>query len=433
MALCLRGTPRRVHGAVRLPGKVTAVLGVRRAGKTTFVHQMRRERLAGGAARALVPYVNFEDERLVGLEGTQLGFLLEEYGRRVPDATRLGTVLWCFDEIQVVPGWERFVRRLLDRGDVEVVVTGSSAKLLSREVGTALRGRAWSVVLYPFSFAEALAHQGQPVPAKPSLVVGAERSRLEHAFLAWLKVGGFPEVQGLDAASRQQLLRDYVDAAILRDVVERHGVTNLAALRWLVRHLLANAGGPFSVEKFHRTLKSQGIAVSRDTLHHLLSYLEDCFLVRTVWMEADSERQRMVNPRKVYPVDSGLIPLFDRTGRANAGHALETAVLIELERRRCEVTYVRTPEGHEVDFLARAPDGAEHLIQVCTDATDPDTAAREIRALREAGRRWPQARRWLLTLTKDRTPPEPLEDIACWPAYQWMLTNGGTTAWDREE
>jgi predicted AAA+ superfamily ATPase len=271
--------------------------------------------------------------------------------------------------------------------------------------------------------AEALAHQAQPVPTDPRLVVGAERSRLEHAFLEWLEVGGFPEAQDLDAASRRQLLRDYVDVAILRDVVERHGVTNVVALRWLVRHLLAAAGNLFSVEKFYRTLKSQGLAVSKDTLHQLLGYLEDCFLVRTVWIEADSERQRMVNPRKAYPVDPGLIPLFDRTGRANVGHALETAVLVELARRRCEVTYVRTPEGHEVDFLARAPDGSEHLIQVCADASDPQVATREVRALREAGRRWPRARKWLLTLTWDRTPPDPPKDVACLPAYQWMLSN----------
>lgn len=195
-----------------------------------------------------------------------------------------------------------------------------------------------------------------------------------------------------------------------------------------MRHLLANAAGAFSVEKFHRTLKSQGIAVSRDTLHHLLAYLEDCFLVRTVWMEADSGRQRMVNPRKIYPVDAGLIPLFDRSGRANLGHALETAVLIELERRRCEVTYVRTPEGYEVDFLARAPDGIEHLIQVCADASDPETAEREIRALREAGRRRRKARRWLLTLTRDRLPPAPPADIACQTAYQWMLAGEAAAA-----
>jgi uncharacterized protein len=417
------GTPRRVSGAVRLPGKATAVLGVRRAGKTTFVHQLRRERLAAGTPRGLLPYINFEDERLAALDAAHLGILVDELGRRVPDARALGTVSWSFDEIQTVPGWERFVRRLLDAGGIEVVVTGSSANLLSREIGTALRGRAWAVPLHPFSFAEALAHQGLEVPGDAGLLTGAARSRVEHAFLRWLDVGGFPEAQPLDAPSRRQLLRDYVDVAMLRDVVERHEVSNVTGLRWLVRHLLGNAGGHFSVEKFHRALRSQGIAVSRDTLHQLLTYLDDCFLVRTVWMESDSERQRMVNPRKVYPVDPGLIPVFDRSGRANVGHALETAILIELERRRCEVTYVRTSDGLEVDFLARDPRGDVHLIQVCADATDPATAERELRALHSAGRRRRRVRRWLLTLTRDRMPAEAPDDVTVWPAYEWMLAN----------
>ena len=163
---------------------------------------------------------------------------------------------------------------------------------------------------------------------------------------------------------------------MLRDVVERHNVSNVTGLRWLTRHLLGNAGALFSVEKFHRTLKSQGIAIARDTVHLLLAYLQDCFLVRVIPMESNSERQRMVNPRKAYPVDAGLIPLFDRTGRANVGHALETAVLVELERRRCEVTYVRTPAGYEVDFLVRRPEGDRELIQVCADLSDPGTARR---------------------------------------------------------
>jgi predicted AAA+ superfamily ATPase len=122
---------------------------------------------------------------------------------------------------------------------------------------------------------------------------------------------------------------DYVDVAVLRDVVERHGVTQVAALRSMVRHLLGNAGAAFSVEKFFQSLKSQGFAVGRDTVHELLAHLVDCFLVRTVWIESKSERQRMSNPRRVYPIDPGLIPVFDRTGRANTGHALETVVLLE--------------------------------------------------------------------------------------------------------
>lgn len=156
-------------------------------------------------------------------------------------------------------------------------------------------------------------------------------------------------------------------------------------------------------------------------MHHLLAHLEDSFLIRTVWMESSSERQRMVNPRKAYPIDTGLIPLFDRSGKSNIGHALETAVLIELERRRFHVTYVRTDAGHEVDFLARGDDGSATLIQVCADASDPDTAGREMRALLETGRRFPKAGMLLITLTRDRLPANIPKGVTARPAYEWML------------
>ncbi|MBM3495790.1 MAG: ATP-binding protein, partial [Armatimonadetes bacterium] len=350
-----QATPRVTYGPTSLPGRATAIVGARRAGKTTFVHQLRRERLVSGLGREQLPYVNFEDERLADLKAEHLGFLLEEYGRQAPGPT--GPVMWCFDEIQTAPGWERFVRRLLDAGDVEVVVTGSSADLLSREIATALRGRAWQVPIYPFSFAEALQHAGVALGDNAHGISAHDRATLERSFMRWLTAGGFPELQGLDAATGAQLLRDYVDVAILRDVVERHRVGNVTALRWMVRQLLGNAASRFSIEKLHAILRSQGVAVARDTLHELLAHLEDCFLIRVVSIEASSERRRMVNPRKVYPVDAGLIPVFDVSGRSNIGHALETAVLVELERRRSTVTYVSTPEGYEVDFLVRGPAG----------------------------------------------------------------------------
>ncbi len=175
------GTPRRVFGATHLPGKATAVVGMRRVGKTTFLHQLRAERLARGVPRAQLPYIDCEDERLAGLDVSQLGFLIAEFARRVPDVQ--GGLVWCCDGIQVVPGWERFVRRLLDAGRDEVVVTGSSAALLSREIATALRGRAWEVPLHPFGFAEALRHQGKSVPEDPGFMTAAARAHIERAFL----------------------------------------------------------------------------------------------------------------------------------------------------------------------------------------------------------------------------------------------------------
>jgi predicted AAA+ superfamily ATPase len=413
-------TERRVFGNITFPGKATAVVGMRRAGKTTFLHQIRRSHLEEAIPQERLPHINFEDERLAGLTTNDLSTLIEEYYRRFPALRGKETVTWCFDEIQVVPGWERFVRRLLDSEKVEIFVSGPSAALLSREIATALRGRAWEVVIFPFSFEEYLRHKGQELPRRLDLISANERSTLQGALRDYLICGGFPEAQGLDAGSRYQLLLDYVDVAMLRDVVERHEVSNIVSLRWLVRHLLGNPGSLFSVEKFYGALKSQGLAVARDTLHQLLSYLEDCFLVRLAWVDGASERRRMVNPRKVYPVDPGIIPVFDLSERANLSHALETVVRVELERRGMDVRYVRTMEGFEVDFMARSPEGGETLIQVCLDVAEADTKEREIRALFSAGKEHPRASLNVVTLMPESTRNVP-ENIQIHDAALWLL------------
>ena len=169
------------------------------------------------------------------------------------------------------------------------------------------------------------------------------------------------------------MLAGYVDVVVLRDVIDRHAASNPLALRWLQRQLLANPGGGFSVKKQYDTLRSQGVRVGKDTLHEFLGYLEDAFLVRTVSLHTASERRRMVNPRKAYPVDPGLISLFARSGRSHHGRALETAVLLELERRGWEVSYLRTEEGWEVDFFAHRAGEPPMLVQVCLETSQDAT------------------------------------------------------------
>jgi len=414
-------TSRHLYGRITFPGKATSVIGIRRAGKTFLLHQIRAEKFRKKrSSREQLPYINLEDERLAGLQVQHLSALIENYYRRFPSFRNEQTVTWCFDEIQVVPEWEKFIRRLMDSEKVEIFISGSSAALLSREIATAMRGRAWAVPLFPFTFREFLLHRGQPIPERIDYLTATERSHLENALQEYLTCGGFPEAQGLDTESRFRLLSDYVDVAILRDVVERHQVRNVSSLRWLVRHLLGNPGSLFSVEKFYAALKSQGLMVSRDTLHDLLHYLEDCFLVRITWMESASERQRMVNPRKIYPVDPGLLPIFDRSGKVNLGHALETVVRIELERRGYSVTYVKTRDGYEVDFLARSPEGEHALIQVCADLGDPKTLQRELRALNNAALHFPQAELILVTLTPEAAVMIP-QGIQLYSAANWLL------------
>lgn len=404
-----------------VPGKALAVIGMRRSGKTTFLWQCLADRLAAGTPREALVYLNVEDDRLENLKVADLSWLVEEYFRLQPGLRDRHRVTFFLDEIQTVPGWEKFARRILDTERVDLFFSGSSAKLLSREVATSMRGRALEVLVHPFSFREALRHSGLEPQELWDHLSPADRSDLDARLRAWLAQGGFPEVQGAAPSDRAALLRSYVDVAVLRDVIERHGVSNPVALRWMQRHLLASAAGQFSVQKFHDDLKSQGVPVSKDALHAYLGYLEDAFLIRTVSLHTASERRRRVNLRKAYPIDTGLIALYERSGRANAGHALETAVLLELERRGCDVEYVRTSEGWEVDFFASAPGARPRLIQVCADISDPATFDREVRALVSASAQFSEARAVLVTLDAD--PPErPLPKPIHWrPAAAWLL------------
>lgn len=409
---------------VRLPGirgKALAVIGVRRGGKTSFLRQCQSDRLADGRAPESQLLLSLEDERLAGMTVTDLAWLLDEHARQYPGLRESGLVTLYLDEVQIVPGWEGLVRRLADAGGVELFVSGSSARLVSREVATSLRGRAMEVLVFPFSFREALRHAGAEPSKAWARLRPAERMALDHRLRRYLIEGGFPEAQGAEPRDRAALLAGYVDVVVLRDVIERHAVSNPLALRWLQRQLLANPGGAFSVKKHYDTLRSQGVAVGKDTLHEYLAHLEDAFLVRTVAMHSASERQRMVNPRKAYPVDPGLIALFERSGREHQGRALETAVLLELERRGYEVSYVRTDDGWEVDFLAHRAGEAPLLIQVCLETNDDDTWTREVRALKAAkgAHRTAQA----LLVTGDATPPStPLPVGLTWmSAAQWLL------------
>jgi uncharacterized protein len=359
-----------------VPNKAIAVIGMRRSGKTTFLWQILADRLNQGIERDGLLYLGLEEERLAGMTGADLGIVVEEYFRLHPEWRGGKRATFFLDEIQVVQGWERFARRILDTERIELFLSGSSAKLLSREVATSMRGRAMEALVMPFSYREYLRHRGQEPARGISRLTKAIRSSLDQQLIGYLAEGGFPETQGVSPRDRVELIRGYVDIVLLRDVIERHAVTHPLALRWLTRQLLGNAGGSFSISKFYNELRAQGMAVAKDTLHAYLAHLEDAFLFRTLCVASNSERRRMVNPRKVYPIDPGFISVFERSGRSNIGHALQTCVLLELVRRGVEVAYVRNADGSKVDFLASDDRDGQVLIQVCAELDNPATVER---------------------------------------------------------
>lgn len=413
-------TPRELD-TTAVPRKVHAVIGMRRAGKTTFLKQCLAARLQHGVARERLVYFNFEDERLAGLEAGNLGIVLDEFYRAHPTLRHEHRVTFCFDEIQLVPGWEKFVRRILDSEEVEILISGSSAKMLSREVATSMRGRAVETIVTPFSFREfgrasGLSPDGMALPS------ARDTSAWTACFDDYLRVGGFPELSDPNLRPRQvELLQGYAEAVVFRDVAERHGVSNLQALRAFVRQLLRQPAGMLSITKVHADFRSRGISVAKATLLEWLGHLEDAFLLFTVPIATRSERQRQVNLRKLYAVDHGLAAAFRVRSAQDLGRDLENIVACELLRRGNELAYVRTVDGNEVDFLATTRSGERHLVQVAARAFDPATLDRELRALADAARAHRGARQWLLLGEPLPGGTELPKGVTAMPVWRWLL------------
>lgn len=230
------------------------------------------------------------------------------------------------------------------------------------------------------------------------------------------------QVQGLDAPVRRRVLQEYVDVAVLRDVIERHQVTQVRALRWLVRRLLANPAGRFSANRFHRDLKSQGLAIGKDTVHELLSHVEEAHLVHTVSLWTASAARRQSNPRKAYPVDPALSRTAAFAKPDDVGHRLENLVYLELRRRGfVELGYLDTSQGFEVDFCGRDAKGNLRLVQVCARLSDPPTRHRELRALDAGMTELGVDHATLVTLYDEETVRRASGTVRVVPAWHWLL------------
>lgn len=366
----------------QIPGKVDTVIGMRRTGKTYFLYQVMQEKLQEGIPKEKILYINFDDERLLPLNTTQLQLIPDTYYRLFP-IFKQEKCYFFFDEIQNVTGWELFIRRLLDTENVHIYLTGSSAKLLSKEIATTLRGRTMSTEVFPFSFHETLIHNNPQI--KYTKNPGAEtRAFLGNSIRQFLLQGGFPEIQSVNTAYRIRILQEYVDVVIFRDIIERYAVSNVQALRAMVRHLLAAPATLFSVNKFYNDLRTQGISCSKNALYDYLDYLSDAYLIYPVTIFNRSERVRRTNPRKIYLIDNGLINAFRHQPQPNWGHLLENFVYNALRRRGLQIDYYQTKERTEVDFITTSIEGEQQLYQVALSISADETYAREVRALEMA-------------------------------------------------
>ena len=368
--------------------RCVSIVGPRRAGKTFYLYQRMRDLADAGVERTRTLRLDFEDDRLYPATGQDLDAVWRTYRSMYP-AHSEGTTHLFLDEVQAVDGWERFVRRLLDTQDVQVLLTGSSSRMLTSELASAMRGRSVSYVLLPYSFQEYVRARGREVPEHQA---PTERAWTVNMLRDYLRFGGFPEVaREDDAGAKVRKLSEYVDLMLMRDVVERHGAKNIKALRLMLSAIMASVGSEFSVFKLRGRLASIGIDVSKDTMYAYMGHLVDAFAAFQVRRWEGSRWASEQALPKVYPIDTGYIAQSGGRSAEDMGRLMECAVAVEMLRRRStdptmEFGFWRDRNGAEVDFVISQGARVLQLVQSCYDVSDPNTRAREVASLLKAGR-----------------------------------------------
>jgi len=412
----------RENSMPSLVGKANVVVGMRRSGKTWFCYQRMQEFINTGIAKERLLYLNFEDDWLLPFSVSDFQTILDTYYRKFPSFKNMECHFFL-DEIQRIQGWEAFVRRVLDTERISLYITGSSSKMLSSEIASALRGRSLTTEIFPFSYREFLRFHGED-PGETGRYGSRKRASLQHLAGRYMETGGFPEVQSLETGLRHEVLRNYVDVVILRDVVERHGVGNVEALRSIIRQAISAPGGRFSVNRFYNTMKSRGVTCTKNHLYDYVDYLMDAFMLYQVPIYARSERVRQVNPRKLYVVDTGIVQAMSLRMTRDHGALLENIVFMHLRRHGLAPAYCVTSTGTEVDFVFHTPkEDAPQLVQVCWDLSDSKTRRREVQGLVLAMQELGSSRGTIVTWLDEEAPGGGIDVV---PAWKWLLCSPGS-------
>jgi len=392
--------------------RTIVIIGPRRSGKTYSMFQAIKKIMDSGTNKRCVLYVNFEDSRLSSASIDDLNNMLEVFFEIYPENKQRKT--WLFlDEIQLIEKWESFVRRLLDHENVQVFVTGSSSKMMSKEIATSLRGRSLTYRIFPFSFKEFLAANKVNIGKYLSSV---ERIKIINGLREYMEYGGYPE-SVIYKQERERILREIIDVTIYRDVVERHNVKNLKVLRIFFVALFNSE--MFSVHKFFNFLKSQGMKLSKNTLYTYFEYLRDSLIVYPLRKFAYSYKDVEGSISKIYFVDNGLL---HSQGIKDQGRLMENLVFSDLQKKWEEnLFYYRSPDGKEVDFVLKEGRKIEQLIQVCYDIENYVTKEREIKGLFKASRELKCNN--LLVITWDYEAEETIDNqkIFYQPLWKWLL------------
>ncbi|WP_300907996.1 ATP-binding protein, partial [Muribaculum intestinale] len=277
------------------------LVGVRRAGKSYIIYGHIQKLISAGYSWDEIVYLNFEDERIAGMEFSDLNTILEVHARLSDKRPML-----FLDEIQNVEGWEKFARRVADN-KYKVVITGSNARMLSVDVAATLGGRYLTREVFPLSFSEYLSINGMDSNSRLLIATTSDRGALMRQFEEYFQFGGFPECATLPV--KRDYLTSLYQKIFLGDIAARHKVENIFALRVLFRKLAESVKQPLSFTRATNIVASTGTKIGKSTVINYLGYAIDAYLLIVVPNIADNITERITNP-KYYFIDNGIISLL---------------------------------------------------------------------------------------------------------------------------
>lgn len=394
--------------------QIVVITGARRSGKSFIMRQLTKSLIDMDVERKEILMVNFEDPRFVELDTNTLQKIYETY---LEFLNPKGRPYIFLDEVQEVKDWEKWVRMMHELGKARIIVSGSNAKLLSKELSTLLTGRHLDLTVFPLSFSDYLDFNN--ISIKDKLDIVNREIEIKRSFRQYLEFGSFPEV--VLSEEKKHILLNYFEDILSKDLIRRFKIRKSERLKSLAKFYLSNISSPVtfnSIEKF--------LGVSADTIEKFSDYFETAYMLFFLKRFSFKVKQQEKSPKKVYAVDTGLANAAGFRFSHNFGKLAENAVLLELKRRQAtdpnyEIFYWKDISHREVDFVIKEGLKVRQLIQVCWDINLPETRKREVRALHKAMIEFKLKEG--LIITEDYEGSEMVEGkkIAYVPLWKWLM------------
>jgi predicted AAA+ superfamily ATPase len=384
--------------------KIVAIIGPRRAGKTYFLKQITDELKL---QKEQIVFLDFSEITFSGFKPAHFELLLQSYYELFPDSTPY----FFFDEIQEISGFESGLKFLLNKS-FRIFISGSSSKMIVQDLSSILRGKTMNFYLFPLSFQEYLRFKKINISLTDNLTT-RDRGEMINALMNFLKWGGFPEVVlSTRDETKTNLLSSYIDIMLFRDIIERYSVKNIHLIDKLFWKLVKSFTKAISINKWYNDFKSQGLKVSKDTLHLYLKYFEDTFFLFFI----SNSNKGPTGLRKVYLVDNGIYNHV-KGFSPDRGKAFENLVFLDLIRKGIPaISFFKTKSG-ETDFVLE-----NHAFQACYSLSE-DNIKRELSGLDEIKKINPEITGNIITVDENEFSYPLKEAVPYWKWHALLHTH----------